>query len=435
MQIRRDYSQPLFGNRRRNRVNRQFVFIYLLVMGGILGYVWWQLPRLQLAALDAIGLAPTATPFASWYAQQGFDFYARGDVENASRMFEQAVLQQPSDINYLYEYGRTLLDLGRDPDPSNGRPRSDVEIALEIGDRAIEAAPNDPRGYALKSKALFWDGQASQAIPVAQQGLERAPNYSQLHAVLAWSYATISRFQLGLQWGSSAVEADPMNPDAHRAFAYTLISVGQREEAIQELNAAIAINPNLTGPYFELALQFRSLNMLEEAIATYDAILRLEPRNARAMFRLCETYFSAGEASQAEGYCQDAIEQNPDPVTLARSYRQLGMVNYGRRNYEGAIENFARCEELGSTEIQCYYLRGLAHYYLARPGNGNCELAWQYLNRSAELVQSLPGSEGIQDDITLGLNLTIQTCPQFSGQVVATLAPTEIPPTPIGFGN
>jgi tetratricopeptide (TPR) repeat protein len=435
MQIRRDYSQPLFGNRRRRRISGQFVFIYLLVMGGILGYVWWQLPRLQLAALDVIGLAPTATPFASWYAQQGYDLYARGDVESASRMFEQAVMQQPVDINYLVEYGRTLIDLDRDPDPANGRPRSDVEIALEIGDRAIAAAPNDPRGYALKAKALFWAGEADQAIPVAQQGLERAPNYSQLQAVLAWSYAAISRFQLGLQWGSSAVEADPMNADAHRAFAFALISVGQREEAIQALNTAININPNLTGPYFELAVQFRSMNMLAEAIATYDVVLRLEPRNARAMLRLCETYFSAGEASQAEGYCQDAIDQNPNPVLMAQSYRQLGMVNYSRRNYEGSIENFARCEELGSTEIQCYYLRGLAHYYLARPGNGNCELAWEYLNKSVDLARELPDSQNIQDDITLGLNLTIQTCPQYSGQAVATIAPTEIPPTPIGFGN
>jgi tetratricopeptide (TPR) repeat protein len=435
MQIRRDYSQPLFGTRRRRRVSGQFVLLYLLVMGGVLGYVWWQLPRLQLTALDVIGLAPTATPFASWYAQQGYEFYVRGDVQEANRMFEQAVIQQPGNIDYLAEYGRTLIDLNREPDPENGRPIDDVDLALEIGNRAIEAAPNDPRGYALKAKALFWNGEADQAIPVAQQGLERAPNYSQLHAVLAWSYAAISRFQLGLQWGSSAVEADPMNADAHRAFAFALISVGQRQEAIQELNTAIGINPNLTGPYFELAVQFRSLNMLEEAIATYDAVLRLEPLNARAMLRLCETYFSAGEAGQAEGYCQDAINQNPNPVLLAQTYRQLGMVNYNRRNYEGAIENFTRCEELGSTEIQCYYLRGLAHFYLARPGNGNCELAWEYLNRSAELVQSLPASETIQENIRTGLNETIRTCPQYSGQVVATIAPTEIPPTPIGFGN
>src|SRR6266545_4181299 len=108
MQIKRDYSQPFFGTRRRRRTGTRFIFMYGLLLGGFLVFVSSQFDRLQLAALDVVGMAPTPTPFASTWAQQGYDLYAQGKVELAAAAFKQAVSQQPNNVNYLYEYGRML---------------------------------------------------------------------------------------------------------------------------------------------------------------------------------------------------------------------------------------------------------------------------------------------------------------------------------------
>ena len=113
MQIKRDYSQPFFSNRRRNRVTGRFLFFYGLLIGGILVFVTSQFGRLQLMALDVVGLAPTATPFASTWAQQGYDLFLKGRMEEAAAAYANAVSQQPDNINYLYEYGRTLIELDR----------------------------------------------------------------------------------------------------------------------------------------------------------------------------------------------------------------------------------------------------------------------------------------------------------------------------------
>ncbi|MBZ0285784.1 MAG: tetratricopeptide repeat protein [Anaerolineae bacterium] len=427
MQIKRDYSQPFFSTRRRRRNTGRTLFIFGLLMGGFLVFFFTQFSRLQLMALDAVGMAPTPTPFASWYAEQGYNYYLQGKLESAASAFAQAVNQQPDNINYLYEYGRLLIELDRQADTSLGRSLSDAELASQLGDQAITAAPNDVRSFTLKAKALVWMSDSASAIPIALRGIEIDPNFAPLLAVLARAYTDIGRYQQGLDYGFNAVEADPMNADAHRSYAIALIWVGERDAAIRELEDAININPNLTTPYFELAGQYVGASMYEEAVATYERILTMEPRNAKALLRMCEVYSRIGQDEQGQGYCDDALTIDPN---YAQAYRQLGMVNFRRRNYEGAIENFLKCVDLESEEIECYYLRGLAHFYL-----NECDPAWEVLTDSLRRIELLPVKEPVLSTTQEGLRLVTQYCPAYSNQAVPTpVTPTPLP-TPIGLGG
>ncbi len=172
MQIKRDYSQPFFSNRRRRRTGGRFLFFYTLFLAVGLFFVFSQFGRLQLAALDAVGFAPTPTPFASTWAEQGSNFFLQGKLDDAARAFAQAVSQQPDNINYIYEYGRTLIELDRPASAAQGRSMSDSELASQLGDHAIEVAPQDVRSYTLKAKALVWLDDSKSAIPIALQGIE-----------------------------------------------------------------------------------------------------------------------------------------------------------------------------------------------------------------------------------------------------------------------
>lgn len=416
MQIKRDYSQPFFSNRRRRRTGVRFLLIYGLVLGGFLVFVNTQFDRLQLVALDAVGMAPTSTPFASWWANKGYEAYVNGKLEEALAAFEQAVNQQPNNVNYLYEYGRLLIEINQEGYP---------EQAVEFGNRAIQAAPNDPRGYALKAKALVWAGESADAVPVGLTGLEVDPNFAPLYAVLARAYTDIGRYQQGLSNGEKAVQLDPMDADSRRSYAYSLIWVGQRDEAIMQLEDAVTINPNLTPPYFELAVQYVARDEYELAVATYEKVLSIDPFNTKALLRLCETFSRIREDSQAEGYCEDAVSLDPNYM---EGQRQLGVVRFNRRNYESAIESFNRCLALETenqpADIQCYYIKGLSHYYISE-----CDQAWEFLNEGARRVGDNPQ---IMSIIQTGFQLVIDNCQAYRLQGMPTLEPTTLPPTPFG---
>jgi tetratricopeptide (TPR) repeat protein len=425
MQIKRDYSQPFFSTRRRSRVTGRFLFFYGLLIGGFLVFVSAQFGKLQLVALDAVGLAPTPTAFASTWASQGYDMFLKGNMEAAAADYAQAVSQEPDNINYMYEYGRTLIELDRPASPTQNKLKSDAQIASDLGDHAMDVAPQDVRSYTLKATALVWLDDSQSAIPIALKGYEINSSFAPLLAILARAYTDIGRYQQGLDYGAAAVDADPKSVEAHRGYAIALILVGQRDEAIKELEDAININPNLTAPYFELAGQYKGANRLEDAIAAYEKVLTLQPQNAKALLRLCETYTQVGQNEQAEGFCDDALTIDP---TYADAYKARGGVRFRRRNYEDAIVDFKACQANDSTAIECVYQQGLAYYYIG--GTANCDSAWALLTQAQE--SSPPPEPSIMTIIQTGLKLVTENCVAYSNHAVPTIEPTAIIPTPIG---
>lgn len=402
--------RALFSRRRSNARLYFMGFLTALVVLVPL-FAFWQFDRLQLLALEQLGRAPTSTPLASERAERGMQLFLAGDVAGALRFFEAASNQRPENVSYLYEYGMLLIESNRN------------EEAVTIGDRMIELAPDDPRGYAVKARALQWS-DAAAAIPVAIAGTELGQPFAPLHSALAVAYTNIGRYGEALGHGELALRIDENNPNAYRSYSYPLIYTGRYNEAIAQLETAIELNPNYTAPYLELASLYRRIDDEEMALGIYFRVVEVEPDNALAYLRICETYAAVGRFDDAAIYCDRALEIDP---LFGSAWRMSGQLAYSRRNYEGAIENFETCldlQEPGEEEIECYYIRGLAHYFLDQ-----CDDAWRVLNEALELATA----PQIQNAIRTGLNNVTVNCAGYRGRALPTTAPpTPIPPTPIG---
>lgn len=421
--IHRNHKHNFFSQHHDFSRFNFFVFMLILIIT-IPAVMLWQAQSIQMATLEYFDLAPTATPFAGQRATIGEQYFRTGDLVNAEKYFSLAVKQQPDNISYMYEYGLILIELDRNDE------------AVSYGEKMMQLAPNDPRGYALKANAISWD-DPTEAIPVAVSGTEVDNQFAPLHGALATAYTRIGRYTEALREGDLAVRIDPYDANAHRSYSLPLIYTENYSGAIQQLEQAIAINPNFVGPYFELAALYRNplINQPEYAVAIFNEILKIEPNNPRAYLRLCETYAAVGLFQEAETYCDSALEIDPN---YASAYRMTGQLRYSRRNYEGAIEAFQKCQDLSITdpahpnydnvEIECIYILGLAHYYL-KDGE-HCNLAWKWLN----IALNHPEAQGLTlKNILQGLELTTLNCPGYRGRALPTaIPPTPIPPTPIG---
>ncbi len=410
--IKREYRKPFFSSRRRGLRGIPLLLFTLATVAataGLVALVFSAGGDIEYQARGWLDL-PRATPtlFPSQLAQRGIALYTEGEVGEALDQFALAVAQRPRNIDYLYEYGRILIEL------------DDYAQAATIGDRAIEAAPADPRGYALKARALMWSDPGA-AIPIAVSGLERDGDFAPLHGALAIAYTNIGRYSEGYQRGYRATQLDPLDAFAHRAFAIPLIYTDRRQEAIAALEQAVAINPSLTAPYFELALQYRQIDYVEMALGIYRRVLEMAPANAKAYLRICQTYAEVGEFLTATPYCEKATELDAD---YADAWQWLGQMRYVRRNYEGTLEAMERCVELGSRAVQCYYMRGWSYYVLDQ-----CDRAWQVLEEALGYTREAH----ILGIINEGLASIRANCPGYEGARLPTaIPPTPIPPTPIG---
>jgi tetratricopeptide (TPR) repeat protein len=400
MQIKRDYSQPFFSQRRPRRSPTRLLFFVGVVIGFLLIYVSTNFQALQERALDAVGMGATPTPLPGNLATQAANLVLLGEYQAAAALFEQALQQRPDNVDFLYEYGLLLIEMG------------ETDRAIEVGDRIQSLNPNDPAGYVLKARALVWGGSPTTAIPIVLAGLDLRQGYdSALYAVLARAYSNSGRYMDGVEAGLRAVEFDPGNIDARRSYAYALSWINATDEATGQLEAALALDPNHIPTYFELALQYLARDRDQEAIDLYDRILAVQPNNARAMLRLCETYRKVGQFDRAIGYCEDSV--NADP-TSTRALYQLGILHYNRLNFGEGLEYFRRCAEIAPDNLDCMYRLGLSYYYV-----DDCDRSWEILQNSLRMTRNRFNVETAVENIRAGLIAVGQKCPQYSGSLPA----------------
>lgn len=408
MQIQRDYSQPFFSTSRRRRGRGRWVFVFFLIVAGALLAAYSQRDRLQLMAMDALGMAPVPTPLSVELATDAMNAYVAGDLKNAAAFWEQALSQRPDDVDYIHEYGRVLIEM------------ENYERAIALGDSAIVANSFDPRGFALKSNALIYADRAAEALPVALAGLEADRRYAPLYANMGRAYVDLGNLPAAIENTEEAVALAPEDSDVRRSYAYALSAVAEHEAAISELTLAVMLDPGNIPAQMELAYQYLASDRDLEAIELYDQIIAQQPLNARAMLRLCSAYRKVGQFTQAIDSCERAVET--DPAYVSAQFR-LAMILYTDLDYAGAREGFSACVELEPDNIECKYRLGLTHYYL-----GDCDNGWRILQESLQQAQQSSVADDVLSNIRLGLAAMTQNCTAYSG--FASQFPGAVQPTP-----
>ncbi|MBN1562918.1 MAG: tetratricopeptide repeat protein [Anaerolineae bacterium] len=461
MYIRRDKSNLHFGRQARRRGGNTIFVIWLAMMLAILVLIW-RFENVQSWVLASVGDAPTATPDAVTWARLGERAYLVGDIEKAIEYYGEAARLAPNNIDILFEYGRMLVYRSY-----AGRNYSfRVEEALGVAEQAIDLAPDHPRAQALMCLALLENGRSEEAISYGLRAEQLAPDYAEASAYLSMAYRGAGRPNQAFQKADEAVVKDPNSLDARRALALGLAFVGEFDAAVQQYERAIQIHPRFDALYFELALYYKAQDNYDAAIAAYDQVLVMEPENVKAYTRKCETYFTMREDSLAQEACEQA---NQLDAYYPEAWRQLGMVQYTSRNYEGSIESFEQCaslqlsqaaqaalEQIGRAdqvsmvqgvnsldleavedviaqlglqpiplspdqfgyEIECWYIRGLSHALLAR-----CDEAWPVLQ---EALQMNP-DEKIKGFINQGLMSCVTYEDEYTVDQIPTPIPTEVP--------
>jgi len=425
MQIKRNYQEPFFRPRRKRHFVRNF-FVALLLVGAAVAFVLSQPELVVSTAMTILGPETTPTPLPADLATAALDFYRTGQLEEAAALLQQASTQSPDNVDYLYEYGMILIDLD-EPEP-----------AEELGRQILSLDPNDPRGYALRARAMVWQGNTNAALPVALAGIDINPGFAPLHAAVSRAFTAEGRLREAQESGLRAIELAPGDVRSYWAYAFALANSGARDEAIVELERAIEAHRTFLPPYFELAILYLAANRDQEAIDTYSAILGMEPRNARALLRQCLAYRKTGQFERALGLCQDAVTSDPE---LVEAQFWLGALLYNEFDFAGAQRAFEACTDIDPANLECHYRLGLSYYYISRDtyrescadsrevlsceAYEECATAWQLLQDSLLMAQGRDNTEEDIDIIREGLAAISSdaACAGVSGLPTPTPAP------------
>ena len=142
-----------------------------------------------------------------------------------------------------------------------------------------------------------------------------------------------------------AVAKDPTYAEAVRWLAFTLWAnwtymVGspesKRSESLQMARRAVALDPYDAGNHWVLGYLLAYEHEWAESDAAFDAALRVDANHADTYAMLAELTLWRGKIVEAMDLIEKAFRLNPQPAGWY--FWLLGMVHYGARRYEAAVE-------------------------------------------------------------------------------------------------
>ncbi len=202
---------------------------------------------------------------------QGVRALEAGQSGTARRLFERALLAEPSNAAAHYHLGLVLLHDAHDP-----------SAAVEHLKRATEARPDDPNALYQLGRALDALGKHDEAVRL----YERVTALDPRHAGATW------------QLGQAALRR------------------GDRRTAERLMRKAIALDPLQPAWYVALGTLYEDAGADETALAVYREGLRLNPEDVDLRVELASVLVRLGRAGEALELLVEAEQRATDRPDL-----------------------------------------------------------------------------------------------------------------------
>lgn len=351
--------------------------------------------------------APTPTLDVRSELAECENAYLLGDFEEAIDACKIAITGRPNDVDLHYRLAHTMVITSELGDNTER-----LEEAIDIAEKAINAAPEDPRGWIVKAMAQDWLREHNLALGSAERALELDPDSIMAKAVVSNIYRNLEDFERAEATISEAVaqlEQLP-NPDnelvaqVYRNYGRYLIELAEFAAAVDPYEMAYNAMPTHTYIAIELASSvYLSLDQYSQAIALLERVRTNSPRDAATLYYLSVLYGRQGESDSELEVLSICVDANVNYVPCLST---LGQRQFWEQNYDQALDLLERSTELGSTNPYDWFLRARIYYR-----NQRCDLAAEPLREGYALRQEIDsGQVGLDDFIRAGrdCNITLQ---------------------------
>ncbi len=377
------------GRRRLFSWRKLFMLLAIptLAYGG--GLVWAYRHPLREAVLPQIEnvaqqvqtqvappIEPSATPDLVMAETSCENAYRAGDLEEAIRQCKALAEAKPNDVELYYRVTHLMVITS-----SFGRDEERMAEALQYAEKAINANPEAPHGWAIRAMALDWHGDYGLALASALHARALDSTFAPAYTFLGEIYQDLGQYEIAMGYLEQALELDTRGiavADTFRTQGLWYSNQGRWGEAIQPYQAALQNAPTHTYIAVELANNYIALGQINKAIEVLSQAWDRNPADPTVLFTLANAHRRNGNLERAYEFYQRCLDIDPDNVPCL-SY--LGGLQWADGDFISAITNLQRAIDLGSDDPDDYYQLGHSQAAL-----GRCDLAFPYLQRGYQMV-------------------------------------------------
>ena len=229
----------------------------------------------------------------------GDKLYDTGNIDEAVKEFQSALLLDPSNVNVHNSIGVCFGIQG------------DYDKALEEFEKAIELDNNETMSLYNAGFVLTLTGRPDEALEYFLKAEEKNENV----------------FEVAFQTGKLYME------------------INKAEKGLDYLNKAAGLKPDSALIFASLGECNSVLNNTEEAVAAYKTAIKLNPNDATSLSALGLLYDQRGENSEiATLFCRQSVDLAPENSLFRYN---LGNLYFKKNRFQKALTQFEKAAALG----------------------------------------------------------------------------------------
>lgn len=242
---------------------------------------------------------------------------------------------------------------------------------------AYDLAPEESIIKFALAEFYFATGQYNTAIPFYRELLqagERRFSGLDIASRIGVAYALVGNFKNALGY-LEQIKTTDLTPDVRFQLGMTYVADPETaDKAIDALEELQEIDPSYAGLYEPLGQLYEDTNDQEQALITYQAGIAVDAFNTTLYQRAAAVAQIQGEDEEADRIYREALENNPEDLTLTIGYSNL-LVAMGDHVGNINLLNAFLGEDDSETDPQLYW--SLAQSYTALE---DFEMATKYWN-------------------------------------------------------
>lgn len=242
---------------------------------------------------------------------------------------------------------------------------------------AFDLAPEETIIQFALAEFYFATGRYETAIPFYRDLLkagERRFSGLDIASRIGVAYALTGNFANALGYLEQIKDAD-LTPDVRFQLGMTYaVDPEKVDKAIDTLEELQELDPSYAGLYEPLGQLYEDKNDLEQALITYQAGIAVDSFNAQLYTRAAAVAQAQGEDEEADRIYREALENNPEDLTLTIGYSNL-LVAMGDHVGNINLLNEFLADDDAEADPQLYW--NLAQSYTALE---DFEMATEYWN-------------------------------------------------------
>lgn len=238
-----------------------------------------------------------------------------------------------------------------------------VDEALELADRAVRLAPNEPLPYIARANAYRLRKEYERCFGDAKKAIECDPNCVMAHVICAFAYYHLHDLAGMERAAKVGIEVDPNYPEPRASLACALFAARRWNEGVAQLERAIAMHPEMPALHFLKGYAMESQGRHEQAIEAYTEAIRCNDQVPDYLVRRAVSYAGAGNVKAAYADVAAAEQIAPDFPDVTAARVRITQILRGWGHDEDAL---AEGLKTNPRNADLWRARGFNHYSVGR---------------------------------------------------------------------